>query len=390
MTTTEIQTAAPEDQQALTVLEQFTPSDARKTQLATQAKPLTEKLLALNPRSPDYGQALVAITAVGREQVEVTSEALDQVLDRGVLPASGQTKASAKATTELGALRDVMVEFDPTGKPKKLGARIKKAIAYAPLMNAMRERLYGPESAKRQLDQIKEIFEGTIALVNDDDMIITDVRRSLWDNLALLGEQGYILEQLDRELEAAIAEIAKTDPQRAQELTATALATTRRRRVDIAIQALVTFNADNRFELHATTGRELAEHMRSAKSTSMNALKLVAASRNIGQAQENAAKIASSLRETTGSMILQSAKDTADTAIRVAELNNSGAIDTTVLAEACQISLAAIDTVERINIEATARMKGELAELETALKASQERKTTAPITLEPAAPRISL
>lgn len=353
---------------AVSVADMFAVDSLKRDALAKDADATAQTLAQVDPASPDFEDVIDHIREVGRDEVSQSSDALEELLSRRVIPDSGNTPAIDSANAQLGDLRDAVVDLDPTGTPRTMRGKFNRALSGLPGGKGLRKMLSGYESAGTQIKGIAKALDDTSDTLNNDITLARTEMHRLWDDLAVLGEQDATFGELDRAMRRTADELrAKGDQRRADALEGQALVAVGMRRQDVATHAAVVLNAYMTLKVLTDTGKKLAEGVYYAKNTSLTALRLVSAGDVVAGAQGAAADQLEATREMTGALMEKSSEKLAQQTIRVNEQAHKTAVGVDKIQKSFQNTYGAIETATKAGIEANAKIQEQIDALNRGL-----------------------
>lgn len=358
LTTTETATTA------VSVADMFPATAGERAEYTQQAELVTRALSEVDPASPEFESALDQIREIGREEVSKSSEALDELLGRRIIPEEGDSPAISGAGAQLDDLRDAVVDLDPSGTPRTFRGKLSRSVSKMPGGKKLRKMISGYESAGTQIKHIADALKASReTLAKDGDLARVEMQR-LWDDLDTLGRQDAKFTALSERLGNRSQELRRAGDDRAADaLESQALTAVNLRRQDVATHAGVVMNAYMTLKVLTDTGKKLSDNIYYAENTSLTALRLVAASGVVAGAQGAAAKQVDAVRDVTGDLMVKGAQQLARQTKHINEQATKTAVGVDKIRESFQITYGAIEDATKAGMEANAKIQKQIEEL---------------------------
>ena len=352
-----------------TVADMFPADDQTLHNYREEAQQVAERFTSLDPASPQFSDAVDQIREIGREEVSQTSDALEELLSRRVIPEQGDTPAITAANAELDSLRDAVVDLDPNGQaPRTFRGKLNRALNALPGGQKVRELFSGRESAGSKINDIAQALDDSRETLDQDIQLATVEMNRLWGDLEALGSQDARFTALADALQNTINQHRQEGRERqADALEGQALTALNARRQDVATHAGVVLNAYMTLKVLTETGKKLADSVYYARNTSITALHLVSAGDVIKGAQSSVANQVDMVRDVTSDLLVQSSKNLEQHTKRVNEQASKTSVNVDKLTEAFETTYGAIDAATRDGVEANQRIQAQLDQLNNGL-----------------------
>lgn len=353
-----------------TVADMFPVTQSERRQYVKLAHKAVAKLVTLDPESPEFDAELAQIREIGRDEVTQSSEALESLLSRNMIPLDGRLDSFDAPNAGLESLRTAVENLDPSGKPRSLKTRLYRHLSRTEFGRDLFDTIF--PSYGTPADQIRGIAEALKSsretLTADLDLAKVEMQR-LWDDLAALGALDAQFQELNSALSDKVRELrpGNSSSRHADALESRALVAVNTRQQDVATHAAVILNSYMTLRVLTETGTQLAENVYYAENTSLNALRLVAASDVIANAQQAVASQVDSVRNVTSEMLVKSASKLRDHSENVNDQARHASVQTEKLADALRTTYAAIETATKSGATANIQIREQVEKLNSTL-----------------------
>ena len=374
-------TPEPAPQSAVEVLTPPAPVAAVPTETADEKVPITaertaeldqvaaaymSRLTSLDVQSPEFATATDELRAIGDAEMRESAQTSNRLLETPVRAMKGDD-ATEKVAGTLTELRRTVEDLDPA---EATGA--KKLLGLIPFGDKLRDYFRRFESAQSHLDAIvKALYDGKDELLADN-VALENERRNLWDSMGRLREYAYIAAALDAAVEAEIAKVSATDPQRATKLRDEVLFYVRQKHTDLLTQLAVCIQGYLAIDLVKRNNVELIKGVDRATTTTLTALRTAVI---VAQALTNQRLVLdqiTALNTTTERMITSTSKLLAEQGTEIHAQAASEMVSIDTLKAAFADVYAAMDAVDTYKAAALDSMAQTVSSLETEVAAARQ------------------
>ena len=340
-------------------------SDDNKSKLEAKADAFVADLVAQDAASPEFGQRIDQLTAMGAKEISAAAGMSNRFLDR---PVRAMDKDSGVGS-DLAALRRTVEDLDPGKKGVTTGGR--KFLGVIPFGNSVKRYFDGYVSAQGHIKAILDrLASGKDELLKDNAAI--DVERSkLWDAMGKLEQMIHIARTLDQKLEDAAIDLDHTDPAKAKAVRESALFYTRQRTQDLLTQMAVTVQGYLALDLVKKNNVELVKGVDRASTTTVAALRTAV---TVAQAMTNQRLVLAqitALNTTTANIIDATGKMLKDNTSKIHEMAASSTIPLETLQRAFQNIYETMDSIDTFKLKALDSMKQTVTTLSSEVEKSQ-------------------
>src|SRR5436190_1205926 len=173
-----------------------------------------DSILALDVHSPDFTAKAGDVRAMGDDDIRAAADTSNRLLQSPVRAMQrGPMSESGKVATTLLELRRTIEDLDPSE-----ATGVKKLLGLIPFGDKIADYFRQYESAQKHLDAIVEaLYDGQDEL-RKDNAALEQEKIHLWETMQRLGQYIYIAQHLDATLAAKIAEVERTDAEKAKAL----------------------------------------------------------------------------------------------------------------------------------------------------------------------------
>jgi len=324
--------------------------------LEARASEFAASVLDADPNAPDFQKKVAAVTTLGDREIRAASQVSNRMLERPVssMDEAGLLGDKSPIGKSLVDLRQTIDDLDPARQgllaPKKL-------FGIVPFGDRLRDYFDKYRSSQSHLDGImRALLHGEDEL-RKDNAAIEQEKVSLWTAMGHLQQYAVMCEHLDAELEARIAGIEASDPERANKLRQDVLFLVRQKHQDLLTQLAVSTQGYMALELVKKNNVELVKGVERATTTTIAALRTAVL---VAQALANQKLVLdqiTALNTTTSNLIESTSVLLRDQTARVHEQASTATIDINQLKAAFANIYATMDAIDTFKLQALDSMK---------------------------------
>lgn len=325
-------------------------AEEKKTALDHKVDGFVEELIALDAKSPDFGQKVDQITNMGRKEIMAAAGMSNRFLDRPVRAMDQETGVGA----DLSELRRTVEDLDPGRRGKMTG---RKLFGIIPFGNKLKNYFDSYTSAQGHIQAIlARLASGKDELLMDNAAIDLE-RQKLWEAMGNLEQMIHIAGTLDQRLGDKAAELDATDPEKAKAIRETALFYVRQRKQDLLTQMAVSVQGYLALDLVKKNNVELVKGVDRASTTTVGALRTAV---TVAQAMTNQKLVLgqiTALNQTTAGIIDSTGQLLRKNTAQIHEQAASSTIPMETLQRAFQNIYDTMDEVDSFKLRALESMK---------------------------------
>jgi len=325
-------------------------AEEKKTALDHKVDGFVEELIALDAKSPDFGQKVDQITNMGRKEIMAAAGMSNRFLDRPVRAMDQETGVGA----DLSELRRTVEDLDPGRRGKMTG---RKLFGIIPFGNKLKNYFDSYTSAQGHIQAIlARLASGKDELLMDNAAIDVE-RQKLWEAMGNLEQMIHIAGTLDQRLGDKAAELDATDPEKAKAIRETALFYVRQRKQDLLTQMAVSVQGYLALDLVKKNNVELVKGVDRASTTTVGALRTAV---TVAQAMTNQKLVLgqiTALNQTTAGIIDSTGQLLRKNTAQIHEQAASSTIPMETLQRAFQNIYDTMDEVDSFKLRALESMK---------------------------------
>ncbi len=340
-------------------------SPENQTKLQQKVDAFVADLVAQDPNSPEFGQRIDQLTAMGRKEIAAAAGLSNRFLDR---PVRAMDKDSGVGAN-LAELRRTVEELDPG----KAGAQStgRKLLGFIPLGGGLKRYFQSYQSTQGHIQAIlTHLASGKDELLMDNAAI--DVERTrLWEAMGNLEQMIMISRALDAKLEETAADLDHSEPAKAKAIRESALFYTRQRTQDLMTQMAVTVQGYLALDLVKKNNVELVKGVDRASTTTVAALRTAV---TVAQAMTNQRLVLqqiTALNETTANLIDSTGALLKSQTAKIHEQAAASTIPLETLQRAFQNIYDTMDSIDTFKLKALDSMKQTVDTLTTELDKSK-------------------
>lgn len=330
-------------------------------QLEAKIDSYLEQLAQADTRSPEFAARADDVRTMGDADVRAASAVSNRLLDAPIREIrEGGISESSKVSKSLLDLRRVVEELDPS--EKSFG---RKLLGILPMGGSVSNYFRQYESAQKQIDAIiHALYSGQDSL-RKDNAALTLEKRQLWDTMTRLNQYVYVAERLDARMEAHVAELDATDPERAQAIREDLLFYVRQKHQDLLTQLAVSIQGYLAIDIIIRNNHELIKGVDRATTTTVSALRTAVV---VAQALSNQKLVLdqiTALNQTTSNLIETTSKMLAQNSARIQEQAASASVGLPQLQAAFENIYATLDSISTFKVQALDSMAKTIGVLQT-------------------------
>ncbi len=346
-----VKPVAPEQASSLVKLDEKTIA-----KLDERVTSFIDNIVQLDSHSPEFIGKVNSIHALGSDQIRAAASISNRLLDRPVASLNeGLGDGHSKVSKSLLDLRETIESLDPTRQGNLLEPR--KILGFIPWGNKLQDYFRKYQSSQTHLNAIiVNLYDSKVEL-EKDNAAIKQERENAWDLMQKLEQYAHLGKKLDAALEAKVAEIEATDPEKARVVKEEMLFYIRQKVQDLLTQLAVTIQGYLAMDMVRKNNLELIKGVDRATTTTVSALRTAVI---VSQALANQKLVLdqiSALNTTTGNMI----EGTSELLKQQSTLTHEQAASSTVnleqLKKAFQNIYDTMDTVANFKVQALDNMK---------------------------------
>lgn len=318
-------------------------------------------------RSPEFAQQAADVRTMGDKDIRAAAETSNRLLKSPVraLQEGGVSKESKVGQT-LMELRRTVEDLDP-----KQATGAKKWIERLPFTDRLTGYFKKYESAEKHLDAILHALRNGQDELSKDNAALNMEKQQLWDAMGRLNQYVYIAEKLDARVAARIAELDKTDPDRAKALREDVLFYVRQKHQDLLTQLAVSIQNYLAIDIVMKNNIELIKGVDRASTTTVSALRTAVL---VAQALNNQRLVLdqiTALNQTTSTMIQRTSEMLRDNSIAIQEQAASATLGLEQLQAAFTNIYATMDAIDEFRVQALDGMAQTIGVLEGEVEKSR-------------------
>jgi uncharacterized protein YaaN involved in tellurite resistance len=334
---------------------------------ALQAKvtDYVDALLSLDPHSPEFATKTNDVQSMGSDEIKIAAETSNRLLNAPVRAMQGSAETE-KVSNTLVDLRKTIESLDP-----KEASGVKKLLGIIPFGDKITDYFEKYESAQEHLDAIiKALYDGEDSL-RKDNAALEQEKAHLWESMERLNQYVYVAEQLDKALEAKIADFDVSDPERAKVLREDVLFYVRQKRQDLLTQLAVSIQGYLAIDLVRKNNIELIKGVERATTTTIAALRTAVI---VAQALANQKLVLdqiTALNTTTSNLIESTSQMLATQSVSIQQQAASSTIGIEKLQAAFANVYQTMDAIDTFKLEALNSMATTVSALEGEVSKAQ-------------------
>jgi uncharacterized protein YaaN involved in tellurite resistance len=335
----------------------------QRSKLDVQVAGFADELAGLPVHGDEFKTRVSAIAAMGNEAIQRASSVSNRLLDRPVRAMGrGIFDSGSDVSKQLLDLRDTVDRLDPSAHGDLLAPR--RLLGIIPLGAKIVDYFRSYESSQTHLNAIiNGLFASRDQLLRDNADVEQE-KENLWVLMGQLEQFAYLSQKVADAVEARIAQVAATDPERAKILKEDVLFYARQKQQDIAVQQAVNVQGYLALDLIRKNNEELIKGVDRATTTTIAALRTAII---VAQALTNQKLVLNqiqALNATTTRVIAGTAAMLKENTEEIFEQATSSTIDLATLKQAFADTESAIDGISAYKEKALTSFQQTVAALQ--------------------------
>ena len=343
---------------------------ATVARLDTMVESYLTAITSLDVHGGEFAAKVKDIQKLGDADVKASAGVSNRLLDKpmAAMANGGLTQASVVSRSLLD-LRNTVEELDPGKQGDLLSPR--KILGLIPFGDRLRDYFDKYRSSQSHLDAIiKALFSGQDELVRDNAAIEQE-KANLWAVMGRLRQYIYLGQKLDAALEARIAQVELTDPDRARVLREDMLFYVRQKVQDLLVQLAVSVQGYLALDVIRKNNIELIKGVDRATTTTVSALRTAVIVAQALADQKLVLDQITALNTTTSNLIESTSRLLREQSGKINEQAASATIDLAKLQAAFANIYATMDEIDTFKLRALDSMAKTVDALSTEVTKSQ-------------------
>jgi uncharacterized protein YaaN involved in tellurite resistance len=269
-------------------------------------------------------------------------------------------------STSLVQLRRTIEDLDP-----KNATGVRKLLGVIPFGDKLRDYFAKYQSAQSHLNSIlNSLYDGQDEL-RKDNAALEQEKAHLWETMQRLAQYIYVADHLDSSLEAKVAALDATDPDRAKKLREDVLFYVRQKHQDLLTQLAVSIQGYLAIDLVRKNNLELIKGVDRATTTTISALRTAVI---VAQALANQKLVLdqiTALNTTTTNLIESTSQLLASQSVSINQQAASSTIGIDKLQAAFNNIYQTMDSIDTFKVAALDSMKATITTLDSEVAKAQ-------------------
>jgi uncharacterized protein YaaN involved in tellurite resistance len=245
---------------------------ATEAKLDSMVAGYVEGLAKLDPHDPAFTAKVNDISKLGDEDIKAAASVASRMLNKPVsaMQKGGLTETST-VSRSLVDLRHQVEDLDPSRQGDLLSPR--KLLGILPFGDRLRNYFSKYQSSQSHINAIINALYRGQGELQKDNADIEQEKANLWAIMERLRQYIYMGQKLDAALSAKIAEVERTDPERARVLREDTLFPVRQKVQDLVTQLAVSVQGYLALDVIRRNNVELIRGVDRATTTTVSALR---------------------------------------------------------------------------------------------------------------------
>jgi uncharacterized protein YaaN involved in tellurite resistance len=324
-----------------------------------------DSVVMLDIHSPAFTAKADDVRTMGNDEIRASAETSSKLLQSPVR-AMQKTSETGKVAGTLVDLRRTVEDLDP-----KQATGVKKLLGMIPFGDKVRDYFHKYESAQSHIDAIlKALLDGQDEL-RKDNAALDQEKVHLWETMQRLAQYSYVAEHLDAAMATKIAEVERTDPEKAKVLRDDVLFNIRQKHQDLLTQLAVSIQGYLAIDLVRKNNLELIKGVDRATTTTISALRTAVI---VAQALANQRLVLdqiTALNTTTSNLIESTSQLLATQGVDIQKQSADAAVSIESLQRSFDNIYQSMDAIDSFKTQALDSMKQTVGTLQTEIDKAQ-------------------
>jgi uncharacterized protein YaaN involved in tellurite resistance len=342
-------------------------SDEQKQALNQRVEGFINLVLNSDVQSDAFKAQVESIHTMGNAEIKQAASMSNRFLERPVnsMGEHGVFGNRSPVAASLINLRETVEELDPSKKGDLLSPR--KLLGFIPLGNKLSDYFRQYQSAQTHIQKILQaLYNGQDELRKDNAAVEVE-KTKLWETMGRMEQYVYLGKQIDRELEARLAEFESQHPQKARIVREEMLFYVRQKNQDILTQLAVAIQGYLALDMVRKNNLELIKGVDRATTTTVSALRTAVM---VAQALNNQKLVldqVTAMNKTTSDLIEGAARQLRQQSGDIHAQASSAMVDIGALERAFEDIYVTMDEMANYKIKALDNMKQSVETLTVAV-----------------------
>ncbi len=317
-------------------------------------------ILNNDAHSKPFEDKMNLIHNMGNKEIQESARMSNRLLDKPVKSLeTGLFNESSNVSKSLTDLRITVEDLDPSkyGDLLSPGNLAKIPILGSLFFNPLRRYFDKYQSSQTNLNAIVNALYRGQDEIKKDNASIEQEKINLWNTMQRIQQYVYVAKKLDEAIEARVAQLEATDPEKARLVKEEMLYYVRQKVQDLLTQQAVNIQGYLALEVIRKNNLELIKGIDRATTTTISALRTAVI---VAQALANQKLVLdqiNALNETTGNLILSTSKMLGQNTKEIAEMSKNPSIGVEKLQAAFNNIYQTMDMMDTYKLEALDSMK---------------------------------
>lgn len=325
-------------------------------ELDAKVNDFINQVMTANVNTPVFEQKVKSIHSLGNAEIRASASVSNRMLDRSAKSIDATLfDDQSPISKSLVDLRNTVEDLDPSRRGDLL--RPRKLLGFIPFGNRARDYFLQYQSSQKQINAtLESLYRGKDEL-HKDNAAIEQEKVNLWNLMQSMRQYVYVGKKIDAALEARVAEIEASDPEKARVVREEMLFYARQKVTDLLTQLAVSVQGYLALDMVRKNNLELIKGVDRATTTTISALRTAVI---VAQALTNQKLVLdqiSALNRTTSSLIESTSTMLKQQSGRIYEQATNATVDIDQLRNAFKNIYDSMDMISEYKSQALTNMK---------------------------------
>jgi uncharacterized protein YaaN involved in tellurite resistance len=339
--------------------------------LDDKVKEFTDIVLHAGVQTDPFKERVNAIHNLGNKEIRASANVSNRMLERPVKAMEGGLfNDTAPISRSLVDLRKTVEDLDPSRQGDLFSPQ--RLLGLIPFGNRLRDYFLRYQSSQSHINAIiNALYQGQDEL-RKDNAAIEEEKVNLWNLMQQLQQYVYVGKKIDASLDARVAEIEMSDPEKARVVREEMLFYVRQKVQDLLTQMAVNIQGYLALDMVRKNNLELIKGVDRATTTTVSALRTAVI---VAQALANQKLVLdqiNALNTTTSTLIESTSQLLRKQTVDIHQQAASATVNIESLQRAFANIYESMDSISQYKVEALATMKQTVSALSSEVEKAQK------------------
>ncbi|MEM7801654.1 MAG: toxic anion resistance protein, partial [Chloroflexota bacterium] len=326
------------------------------TNLENRAEKFVDEVMAAKVNSDQFMTKVNAIHNLGNKEIRESANVSNRLLNKPTRSLEqGIFDESSEISRGLVSLRTTVEDLDPSTQGDLFSP--KRLFGIIPMGDKVRNYFLKYQSSQKHINAILNSLQQGQDELRKDNAAVEEEKINLWKMMEKLQQYIYMSRQIDASLEARVAQLQQTDPEKARIVQEEMLFYVRQKVQDLLTQLAVSIQGYLALDMVRKNNLELIKGVDRATTTTISALRTAVITAQALTNQKLVLDQINALNTTTSNLIESTSAMLKRQTAQVHKQASESTVDMTKLKVAFDNIYATMDNISDYKIQALGTMQ---------------------------------